>query len=410
MLRHLSGASVIALCLATAAAAQEAHDHAGEESVTLYRVFVGDHEAPRVTALDLADPANRWTFGTKGQAKLYSEADGAVIVAAQSFDDQVNFIASGVSLHDHGEHQDIEIADPEAIAVVLEGPRPFHVLGHDGKLAINFDAGGYAEILDEHALSEGRVEAVRFPQAHAHHGVVVPMGDIRISSVASEEPVEAGTLPPRVGAQVFAPDGEPAGELATCSGLHGEAFSGAYLVFGCDEGVLTVIEEGDAPVFRMLPYPADFPKGETTGTLLGVSAVQMFLGNHGKTGLVVIDPAGEPHMRRIELPFRRVDFVLDPARPAHGYVLTEDGTLHRVNMLNAEIEASARVTEHYSMDGDWNLPRPRLAMAGDEIVMTDPNAGLVRRIATADMSELGTIPVEGKPYNIAVAGGTGVVE
>ena len=157
----------------------------------------------------------------------------------------------------------------------------------------------------------------------------------------------------------------------------------------------------------MLEYPADLPAGQSTGTLLGSRSMQVFLGNYGD-GLVVIDPVDEPHFRYVELPFRRVDFVLDPAKARFAYVLTEDGSLHQFDLLKAEITNSAKVTEPYSMDGHWNDPRPRLAMAGDEIVMSDPNAGLVRRIATDTLEEVGTIDVEGKPYNIAVVGGSGV--
>lgn len=61
------------------------------------------------------------------------------------------------------------------------------------------------------------------------------------------------------------------------------------------------------------------------------------------------------------------------------------------------------------MDGHWNDARPRIAMAGDEIVIADPDAGLIRRISTTDLSQPGTIDVEGTRYNIAVAGGSGVV-
>ncbi|MFT3689129.1 hypothetical protein [Paenirhodobacter sp.] len=122
----------------------------------------------------------------------------------------------------------------------------------------------------------------------------------------------------------------------------------------------------------------------------------------------MIDPAEEPHFTYIALPFRRVDFVLDPAKPAQGYVLTEDGTLHRIDLLKAEITASAKVTAPYSMEGHWNDPRPRLAMAGDEIVLSDPNAGLVRRISVETLAETGTVAVEGKPYNLTVVGGSGV--
>lgn len=68
-------------------------------------------------------------------------------------------------------------------------------------------------------------------------------------------------------------------------------------------------------------------------------------------------------------------------------MLTEDGSLHRIDLLKAEIAASAKVTKPYSMDGHWNDPRSCIAMAGDEIVVTNPNAGLVRRISAEDLSE-----------------------
>ncbi|RIY00323.1 metal-binding protein ZinT [Aureimonas flava] len=41
--------------------------------------------------------------------------------------------------------------------------------------------------------------------------------------------------------------------------------------------------------------------------------------------------------------------------------------------------------------------------------MSDPRAGLVRRIGKDTLKEAGTIAVEGTPYNIAVVGGSGVV-
>lgn len=47
MIRTLTGASTLALMLASTAMAQDSHDpdhdHAHEGDVTLYRLFVGDH-------------------------------------------------------------------------------------------------------------------------------------------------------------------------------------------------------------------------------------------------------------------------------------------------------------------------------------------------------------------------------
>lgn len=401
------GVSALALsagCVGPVAFADE-----DAEDVTLYRVFVGDHEAGKVTAFDLNKPENRWTFETKGQNKLYSVKNGSAIVAVQSDNDAVNFIKSGISLHSHGDHSDIEIEDPDAVQQTLTGPQPFHVINHDGKVVINFDKGGYAEIVDAHELSHGEVESSRLKQARAHHGFVAPVGNAWVTTVASDAPVEGDAAPTRVGLRAVKEDGTPAGDVATCTGIHGEAFSGAFLAAGCKEGILTVTAGEGGPVTKMLTYPADLPSGEATGTLLGAKSMQVFLGNYGAKGLVVVDPADEPHFRYTELPFRRVDFALDPANARFGYVLTEDGSLHQLDVLDGKLSKSAKVTEPYSMDGHWNDPRPRIAMAGDEVVMSDPNAGLIRRIAKDELKEVGTIAVEGKPYNIAVAGGSGKV-
>lgn len=407
MLRQLAYTTGLALILSGGALAQEeAHDH---EDVTLYRVFVGDHADPRITAFDLDKPDNRWTFEINGQNRLYGVNDGAAVVAVQSDSDAVHFFNSGISLHAHGDHSDIEIADPAAVTETLTGPRPFHLIDHDGKVVINFDRGGYAAIVDAHELSHGELETARLPQARAHHGFAAPIGDLWVTSVASDAPVEGDAAPERIGLQPVNEDGTPAGEVATCTAIHGEAFSGAYLAAGCQEGVLTVTAGVEGPVAEMLEYPAELPSGQSTGTLLGSKSMQVFLGNYGAKGVVVIDPVDEPHFRYIELPFRRIDFALDPANARFGYVLTEDGTLHQVDVLDAEVAKSAKVSEPYSMDRHWNDPRPRLAMAGDEIVMSDPKAGVVRRISKEGLAEVGTIDVEGVPYNIAVVGGSGKV-
>lgn len=361
-----------------------------------------------MTAFDLSAPDNRWTFDTTGQSKLYSVDNGAAIVAVQSNDDAVNFINSGISLHAHGDHSDIEVTEPAALEGTLTGPRPFHLIDHDGHVVINFDRGGYAEVVDAHELSHGEVESTQLPQARAHHGFAAPVGPYWVTTVASDAPVEGDAAPPRIGLQQVNEEGTTVGDVATCSAIHGEAFSGAYLASGCKEGVLTVTNGADGIETAMLEYPADLPADQTTGTLLGSKAMQVFLGNYGAKGLVVVDPADEPHFRYIELPFRRVDFVLDSANARFGYVLTEDGTLHQVDLLDAAITKSEKVTEPYSMDGDWNDPRPRLAMAGHDIVMTDPKASLVRVISAETLEEEITIAVEGQPYNVAVAGGSGL--
>ncbi|GAB5374299.1 MAG: metallochaperone AztD [Acuticoccus sp.] len=377
-----------------------------DEEASVWRLFVADQAAPTVTVLDIGNDA-RWQFDLTGPARLYPTPSGRAVVAVQSDDETVDFLASGIVREAHDGHADIEIGAPRRIEETMKGPRPFHVVTHGDVVAINFDRGGYARFLTETDVLNGTIGGTRFPQNRAHHGFAVPLGDRVVSSVASEAPTAEGAAPPRVGIGVFTPDGAPVVAMAACTDLHGEAFSGDFLVAGCKEGVIALDTARTPPAFRMLAYPQAFPEGHT-GTLLGARAMQAFLGNYGAGKVVVIDPVAKEPFTLVDLPFRRVDFVLDPARPQYGYILTEDGTLHRLDLLAGAIEASAPVTAPYSMDGHWRDPRPRLAVAGDHIVVTDPLKGLVRLVDWQTLAETGAIEVPGLPYNVVAIGGDGL--
>lgn len=396
---------VLSAPLLGAFAAIAAPAWADDEAVA-WRLFVADHTSPTVTAIDLDQPDQRWTFDLAGPAKLSSAADEALVIAVQSDNEQVDFLQSGLTVDGHGDHADIGISNPAAIGMI-QGPRPFHVVNHSGTVAITFDKGGYASIIGEQAIRGGDLAEQQVPMNVAHHGFVADMGGYFVSSVATEEPQEEGKAPPRIGIGSFAADGTPMGEMHTCTDLHGEAFSGNFLLAGCKEGVIAHDTSGGPDAFTMLPYPADFPE-DKTGFLLGANAMQIFLGDYDGTSVVILDPTTEPYFTRIELPFREVDFILDPAQPQFAYIFTEDGSLHRLNMLSAEVEQSAQITQPYSMDGHWRDPRPRMTMADDRLILTDPLAAKVRVIGTADLAEIEAIKVEGVPYNVIAVGGSGL--
>lgn len=90
------------------------------------------------------------------------------------------------------------------------------------------------------------------------------------------------------------------------------------------------------------------------------------------------------------------------------YIFTEDGSLHRLNMLSAQIEQSAQITRPYSMDGHWRDPRPRMSLADDRLILTDPLEAALRVIDTQDLAEIETIAVEGIPYNVIALGASGL--
>jgi len=366
-----------------------------DEDATAWRLFVADHTDPTITVIDLDAPDKHWSLKVTGPARLHASSDDAFVIAVQSDHNKVDFFRSGIELESHGDHTDIEVSEPEPIGSIA-GPRPFHVVNHAGKVAIAFDKGGYAAVLEEGAILRGEFDEKRFPMNVAHHGFVAAMGDYFLSSIASEEPVAKDKLPPRLGIGAFTSDGTRLGDMHACTDLHGEAFSGSFLLVGCGEGVIAHDTTGGSDAFTMLPYPAEFPE-DKTGTLLGSTAMQVFLGNYGKDSVVIVDPTADPYFTRVELPFRRVHFVLDPAKPQFAYIFTEDGSLHRLNMLSAEIEQSIQITQPYSMDGHWRDPRPRMAVADDRLILTDPLEASLRIVGPADFAELDRIALEGLP-------------
>lgn len=255
--------------------------------------------------------------------------------------------------------------------MTFQGKRPGHVVPHDNHAILFYDRGGKAEIIDEAALLEGKAEVKTVDTTKPHHGVAVTMGRHVLVSVPNiEAETKPDELPPRGGLRVIDETGEQVGDVATCTDLHGEATSARLVAFGCKEGVLVARPGGlDGPKLEMLAYPADFPKGYT-GTLLGGKAMQFFLGNYGEDKVVLIDPDNEQLYRLVELPTRRVDFLLDPATPRNAYILTEDGDLHVLDVIKGEIVRKAKVTEPRSKDGHWRDPRPRLAVADGQIAIT----------------------------------------
>jgi hypothetical protein len=142
-------------------------------------------------------------------------------------------------------------------------------------------------------------------------------------------------------------------------------------------------------------------------TLIGGQGLQYFLGNYGADKLVIIDPAEAEPYRLIDLPTRRVHFVTDPVRPKFAYIFTEDGQLRQLDVLKGEITRSVTITEPYSMDGEWSLPRPRLVVAGDVIAVTDPLAGKVHLVDAGRFKITRELSVEGLPYTIVAVGGSG---
>ena len=61
------------------------------------------------------------------------------------------------------------------------------------------------------------------------------------------------------------------------------------------------------------------------------------------------------------------------------------------------------------MDGHWSDPRPRVAVAGDEIFVTDPLKGVIHVVDAETFAKSREIVTAGRPFNIDAIGGSGTV-
>ncbi len=396
MKRLLAAASIVALAASMATTSSFA------EEKTAWRLFVSDHAEPAINVVDALTGNKIDTLQLKGPASLYRSASGRTVFAVQGKADAVSAISSGIVFEDHGDHGDIEVTAPKLTGTEITGAKPSHFVEHDGEFALFFDGEGVARIVDEKTALDGGASTREVKTEAPHHGVAAVYGDyVLLSEPNKEKPDE---LP--VGIRVVDRAGKQVGDIHACPDLHGEATSGKLLAFACATGLLLVRDGDQGPSVEHIPYPTNLPNGKAT-TLLGGKGLQYFLGNYGSDRLLLIDPSTKELFRSVDLPTRRVHFAVDPIRPRFAYAFTEDGQLHQVDIVAGKIARSVKLTEPYSMDGHWSDPRPRIAVAGDRIVVTDPLKSQLHLVDATSFAKTGDIALAGKPFNIVAVGGSG---
>ncbi|QND53926.1 metallochaperone AztD [Phyllobacterium sp. 628] len=372
---------------------------------TTWRLFVADQAEPTIRALDPQTGKVLDTFKLKAPAGLSVSDSGKTIFAVERDGAEVAILSTGIAIEDHGSHGDLRVEAPRLLDFKLEGQRPSHFVDHNGNIAQFFDGDGVVKIVRESEVLDGKAGVRTVKLASPHHGVAISYGDdVLVTEPHPEKPTDE--LP--IGIKVLDKNNAAIGSLHECPDLHGEASSGNVLAIACKTGLLLVKAGADGPEIEHLAYSKSLPDGKST-SLLGGKGLQYFLGNYGPQAVVLVESGNADPFRLVELPARRVHFAVDSARPQFAYIFTEDGQLHQLNIVTGKISKSIKLTEPYSMDGHWNLPRPRIAVAGDEIVVSDPLKSKLHVINAAKFEKDREIAVEGKPYNVVAVGGSGEI-
>lgn len=396
--RLRTAAAAVALTLGLSGAA------AAEEGAEVWRLFVADHTEPKLRVLDALTGAEIAAFALQGPASLSRTASGETIFAVQGAAGVATAFSSGIALEDHGDHADLEIAPPRLLDLAISGAKPAHLVELQGRVAQFFDGEPFARLFGEAAAHRGEAAMVQISTGAPHHGVAVPYHGHAVVSVPNPE--DPSKRP--IGVRVLKDDGTQVGEDAACPGLHGAAASGSVFALACDTGLLLIREEGGVPRIVHQPYAASLPEGSSS-TLIGGQGLSYFLGNYGPDRIAIYDPADGEATRLVQLPARRVHFAADPVRPRYAYVFTEDGSLRRLDVAEGALSGALALTEPYSMDGHWSDPRPRIAVAGGQILVTDPLKSRIHRIDAESFAKTGEIAVEGKPFNLVAVGGSGAL-
>lgn len=368
-------------------------------------LFVADHSEPVVHAIDGKQGKVLARFDIASPAALHASQSGRSVFAVQRDANRVSAFTSGIAVDDHGDHGDIEIETPRALGVEISGDKPVHFVDHHGDIALFFDGEGVARIIREGDALDGKASAREVKTEAPHHGVAVAYGDHTLVSWPNRtDPTKNPD-----GVRVVDASGAALAADVECPNLHGEASSGNLLAIACQTGLLLVKSRGGRPETSHLPYADGLPRDTKVSTLLGGKGLQYFLGNFGPSAVVLIDPQDEAAFRLVELPTRRVHFAVDPVRVKFAYVFTEDGKLHRLNVLSGSIADTIELTQPYSMDGHWSEPRARIAVGGGDIFVSDPLAGTIHVVDAESFTKEREIAVPGKPFNIVAVAGSGSV-
>lgn len=381
------------MLLALAAAALIAP--ASAETIRTTRLVVADHVTGSVLVFDTANGERLGTFDAGAPARLHEGRRHGEVTVLLGPAGRVHLLDTGIALDGHGDHADLTLSAPALQRDVLAGPRPSHVIAGDGRLAVFFDGDGVARMLN----AEGPAGALRANVPH--HGMAFPFA-ARDGALTAVSFAPEAAAPPH-GVALLAADGREVARAQSCPRLHGEARSGNVIAFGCADGVLVL--DAVSAALRHVPNPAG--SGERmVRNLAGGGNWNLFLGDFGPDGLVVLDPAG-PVLRPITLPSRRMHFALDAERAEVALAITEDGTLHAIGTLDGAARGAVAATGRYSMEGGFAVARPRLSAAGGLVAVSDPARGRVVLVDAATLQIVRTIATGGAPWDVRLVHAVG---
>ena len=392
-------------------AAEERHDHEGEEMMAVHgRLLVGDGEAGALSVIDLESGTvdyNAYDLGSRA-GRIYQFGNGRYAIAVSSAANRVHILDGGIYREAHDDHFDLVETAFKPVGVNLTGENPVHLYVFDDWAGVFYDDSGEVLLINAADLTAqgAAYQPVRM-NAGPHHGAAVPLED-NLFAVTPQHPDYASN-PEMYRLPISADIRDLQGNIlysatASCPDLHGDASNGHIAMFGCTGGVLAV--EADHGEFSdtFIPAPAGSPADFRLTSVWGYEGLDHFFALGSAVGLYLV----EPEEGAMEQLIPATD-ALRPIQVALSYdgelllVVMSDGEVRMYDAHDADLLAASREVLTGPIDPSF-WARPHLATAPGQIYITDSGAGEVLALDSHDLEVVTRWAVDGKPTKIAFVG------
>lgn len=388
--------------------ADEAHMVAPAEAG---RIIVTDAASPYASVIELGSSlVVQGAFEVAApNARVYSGLGGryAFVVARgpEDADDRIHVFDGGIYTVPHGDHEDL-VTGPITRLLDIAEERPIHYTANDDWVVVFSDARGWVFLFTEEGLGagDGAYEPVVLDTGPQHGVAIAAEGDLFIVSTKNPDFPENSddSLPVGVEVRDLADNVIYDGSNRSCPGLHGEAHSAAGTLFGCIGGVLLLQQDGSTFSHVFIQNPEEMLENARVGSVYGHAEADTFFvtasyrgeQGWGQDGLWLVNPATGAFTR-----------VMDESATAsfgpHGerfFVFTADGVLHVFEPDTGELVTKAALV------GPGAERPPAMTFIGEDLLITDPTNGLVKRISLDTFSTVAEWEVGGTPASLAYVG------
>ncbi|MEU6137383.1 ABC transporter [Nocardioides sp. NPDC047086] len=320
-----------------------------------------------VAQLDLLEesPTEIGTIGAPGAV----ESDGRYLFATTA--EGVEIVDSGMWTWDHGDHFHYYRGEPTLVgtvtgdgdATVATGP-----LSTAGSTGVFFRDSGEAVLLHNEALADGEVRELFRIDAGSHDGLVAPIGDGALVTVADGGAITV--------IRYHDADGKAVGEETPCARASGTIATKVGVVVGCADGAVLATETDGRIGYERIPYPSEAPRATRFDGRKNRPTVAAL---SGKSGIWLLDTR------------ERSWTHLDAGTSLHQVVAVDDEEGHvlaldttgRVRVFAAEDGKQLAVTEPLGTSESAEIQLDQ-----DRAYLNDPAKGVVHEIAYADEARI----------------------